>query len=33
WMVCFPGAVLAALILAVNVLGDWLRDAFNPRLH
>jgi len=25
--------VLAALILSVNLLGDWLRDAFNPKLR
>ena len=29
----FPGVVLAALILSVNLLGDWLRDAFNPKLR
>ena len=33
WIVVFPGVLLAALILAVNLLGDWLRDAFNPRLR
>jgi peptide/nickel transport system permease protein len=33
WMVTFPGVVLAVLMLAVNILGDWLRDAFNPRLR
>ncbi len=27
------GATLAVLILAVNLLGDWLRDAFNPKLR
>ena len=32
WVVVFPGIALAALILAVNVLGDWLRDALNPKL-
>ncbi len=26
----FPGATLAILVLAVNLLGDWLRDALNP---
>ena len=29
----FPGATLAALVLAVNLLGDWLRDALNPKLR
>lgn len=33
WMVAFPGITLAALVLAVNLLGDWLRDALNPRLR
>ncbi len=33
WITVFPGAVLAVLVLAVNLLGDWMRDAFNPRLR
>jgi peptide/nickel transport system permease protein len=33
WMVAFPGATLAVLVLSVNLLGDWLRDALNPRLR
>jgi peptide/nickel transport system permease protein len=33
WMVAFPGITLALLVLAVNLLGDWLRDALNPRLR
>lgn len=33
WMTLFPGLVLAAIGLSVNLLGDWLRDALNPRLH
>lgn len=33
WMVAFPGLTLAVLVLAVNLLGDWLRDALNPRLR
>ncbi|HEY1247327.1 MAG TPA: ABC transporter permease [Hyphomicrobiaceae bacterium] len=33
WMVAFPGATLALLALAVNLLGDWLRDALNPKLR
>lgn len=33
WIVIFPGLVLAALVFSVNLLGDWLRDAMNPRLR
>jgi peptide/nickel transport system permease protein len=33
WITVFPGAVLAVLVLAVNLLGDWMRDAFNPRIR
>jgi peptide/nickel transport system permease protein len=33
WIALFPGATLAILVLAVNLLGDWLRDALNPRLR
>ena len=33
WIVAFPGVALAALVLAINLLGDWLRDALNPRLR
>ncbi len=33
WIVIFPGVALAALVLAVNLLGDWLRDALNPKLR
>ena len=33
WIVIFPGATLAILVLAVNLLGDWMRDAFNPKLR
>ncbi|MBP49704.1 MAG: ABC transporter permease [Acidiferrobacteraceae bacterium] len=33
WIVIFPGVTLATLILAVNLLGDWMRDAFNPKLR
>jgi peptide/nickel transport system permease protein len=33
WISIFPGSVLALLILSVNLLGDWLRDAFNPKLR
>jgi peptide/nickel transport system permease protein len=33
WIVTFPGIALAVLVLAINLLGDWLRDALNPRLR
>ena len=33
WIVACPGAALAMLVLAVNLLGDGLRDALNPRLR
>ncbi len=33
WIVAFPGITLASLVLAVNLLGDWLRDALNPKLR
>ena len=33
WIVAFPGIGLAGLILSINLLGDWLRDALNPKLR
>lgn len=33
WITIFPGAALIILVLAVNLLGDWLRDAMNPKLR
>ncbi|MDX1709755.1 MAG: ABC transporter permease [Rhodovibrionaceae bacterium] len=33
WITLFPGAALAILVLSVNLLGDWLRDALNPKLR
>ncbi len=33
WITIFPGMALVALVLSVNLLGDWLRDALNPRLR
>ncbi|WP_269900938.1 ABC transporter permease [Paenalcaligenes faecalis] len=33
WITIFPGLVLILLVLSVNLLGDWLRDALNPRLN
>ncbi|MBC7799145.1 MAG: ABC transporter permease [Gemmatimonadaceae bacterium] len=32
WMTIFPGLTLVLLVLSINLLGDWLRDALNPRL-
>ncbi len=32
WILLFPSLALLALALSVNLLGDWLRDALNPRL-
>ncbi len=32
WILLFPAITLLALALSVNLLGDWLRDALNPRL-
>ena len=33
WITIFPGIVLVLLVLSVNLLGDWLRDALNPKLR
>ena len=33
WILIFPAATLLLLALSVNLLGDWLRDALNPRLR
>ena len=33
WITIFPGVALVMLVLSVNLLGDWLRDALNPRLR
>lgn len=32
WIILFPSLTLLALALSVNLLGDWLRDALNPKL-
>jgi peptide/nickel transport system permease protein len=32
WITVMPGACLVVLVLAINLLGDWLRDVFNPKL-
>ena len=33
WILLFPSLVLLALALSVNLVGDWLRDALNPKLQ
>ena len=33
WVTVFPGLALILMVLAINLLGDWLRDALNPRLR
>lgn len=32
WILLYPALTLLALALSVNLLGDWLRDALNPKL-
>ena len=33
WIVVFPAAQLCLIVVSVNMIGDWLRDAFNPKLR
>ncbi len=33
WITVFPGLMLVLISLSVNLLGDWLRDALNPKLR
>ena len=33
WITIFPGVALVVMVLSVNLLGDWLRDALNPKLR
>ena len=33
WITIFPGVALILFVLSVNMLGDWLRDALNPKLQ
>jgi peptide/nickel transport system permease protein len=33
WITIFPGIALIVMVLSVNLLGDWLRDALNPKLR
>ena len=33
WITIWPAAALIVIVLSINLLGDWLRDATNPRLQ
>ena len=33
WITIFPGLMLVLIALSINLLGDWLRDALNPKLQ
>jgi peptide/nickel transport system permease protein len=33
WITIFPGVALVVMVLSINLLGDWLRDALNPKLQ
>ncbi len=33
WITVFPGILLIVFVLAINLLGDWLRDVLNPKLY
>jgi peptide/nickel transport system permease protein len=33
WITIFPGVALIVMVISVNLLGDWLRDALNPKLR
>lgn len=33
WITTFPGICLVVLVLVINLLGDWLRDVFNPKIY
>lgn len=33
WITLLPAVVLIVLILSINLLGDWLRDALNPKIY
>jgi peptide/nickel transport system permease protein len=33
WLAAFPGAVISLLVLSINLFGDGLRDALDPRLR
>ena len=33
WITVFPGLALVVIVLSINIIGDWLRDALNPKLR
>lgn len=33
WISVYPGVALIILIVAINIVGDQIRDQFNPRLR
>jgi len=33
WLALFPGLAILLLVLGINLVGDWLRDALDPRLE
>jgi peptide/nickel transport system permease protein len=33
WLALFPGLAILAVVLGINVVGDWLRDALDPRIE
>ena len=33
WIILFPSVALVTIALAINLFGDWLRDALNPKLR
>jgi len=33
WITIFPVVALVVLALSINLIGDWLRDTFNPKLR
>lgn len=33
WTTLFPGVAIAGLVLSLNLLGDWLRDLWDPRIQ
>lgn len=33
WMATFPGLAIMFTVLSINLIGDWLRDYFDPRVR
>jgi peptide/nickel transport system permease protein len=33
WLALFPGLAILAVVLGINVVGDWLRDSLDPRIE